>query len=205
MTALRGALCSPSVADRPEGRPHPQSPCRPSRGLFGALASCTTHRQGLRPRTPGLGSRMAGVGRGWWSSRRVVTQGRSVGRRTPSRTAAARPSGWTNKLRPAPRSILSKRDQPEFLRPGPLTGYDNRHCGQACRRDGMTTRSSFRTPSRASPRSAGAPRVLAPLRGATRLHHKCTDDTLVRTPWASHTHTKRLEFESSGQRIPPSS
>jgi hypothetical protein len=30
LTALRGALCSPSAADRPEGRPPLQSPCRPS-------------------------------------------------------------------------------------------------------------------------------------------------------------------------------
>jgi hypothetical protein len=72
-------------------------------------------KQGLRPYTPGLGSKMAAEGavqQGAWSSPPAVTQGLS--------------GTWTHPSKPKPSGSLRQT----------LTGGLRHHFGQACRREG---------------------------------------------------------------------
>jgi hypothetical protein len=59
LTALGRALSTRGVLLTVKRSPTSAIAMSTVAGWLGALASCTSHRQGLRPRTRGLGSRMA--------------------------------------------------------------------------------------------------------------------------------------------------
>ncbi len=106
-SALGGALSARGVPVIAQRAPTSANRHLDFAGLLGGSPPSARHRQGLRPRTPGLGPRMAGGGSG-------------------GHPLASSPQGVAPATAPPSR---------------PLDGCHRQHCGQTCRRDGMTTRS----------------------------------------------------------------